>query len=253
MIKVITLSFIFSFYSLIGYSQAEKQKKHSIGSNINLISFNFWTLPDYFKYTDHYQNGERTQIRFANPLGINYQFELKKWVKLQTGLLYLEENCKFSDFCYNNNSSKRINIDYKVEYLTLPVNIKLFPDNAGNYASGKSGGFFIQLGVNFDFIIHENITSKTYTYRDYIHSSPLPPGYVYIDPNRKQEATNSRKIKYNRVSSVIMIGHEIVFDNFIFYYGCSYQFISKNQKHNTQETILSSRFSPLSMGLSYRF
>jgi hypothetical protein len=253
MVKTIVLSFIFSLYSMLGYSQSEKnKKKHFVGTNINFFPINFWTLPDYFKHIDHYENGEKRQINLINLSGINYQFEFKKWLKFQTGVLYSEEKCKFHEFRYKGNSSKCISIDYNVEYLTLPVNIKLFPGNAGSYASEKTGGFFIQLGLNFDFIIHENIISRTYTYRDY-RLPPPPLGYVYVDPNKKLESINSRKIKYNRVSSTIMIGHEIVFDHFLFYYGCSYQFISKNQKHNTQETILSSKFCPINLGLSYRF
>lgn len=243
--RILVLIFIFS--SILSFSQdpiQEKKKKHSIGIFVSPIAFTAW-YTDYNVIYDEQKSGYRRRYTLYSPSGIAYQYELSNAAKIQIGLSSTFENQLF----YNLHSSDNLIkiVDYKVHYLNIPLNVRLFPSHFG--ISEVLGGFFIQIGMNLDIITNEHIISSKHSPIDLHHS--IPAGYV--DPNYKLEESSSAKIKFNRICPTLALGQEVVGDKITFFYGGNLQFRSIYQMHNTLEYFKNIKFSLINIGLSYRF
>lgn len=238
------LTLFILFCSISSFSQKtseEKPKKHTLGFFASPFAYTAWHT-GYKIIPDQQKSGYRLTFTFFSPTGISYQYAIHRSVKILIGLFGTYENVLFVNLNTNTqNLYKRI--DYKVNYLNIPINIKFFPSHISN--SEELGGFFIQAGANFDFITQERISS--FSYYQY---SPSSGGGSYADNNK---TSNSVGLKFNRICPTIAIGHEIVGDNITFFYGGNFQFQSVYQRNNTLEYFKNFKLSLINIGLNYRF
>lgn len=228
---LLAFNFIFSFSQ---NNTEEKEKKHSVGVFISPGEITYW----YYKYTLYSSSPKRLNITPFSPSGVSYRYRLNYLLSFQCAAAYSQEHYLFND---RTEEKGYLYIDYKVSYLNIPLGIRLY---LGNLFKDKViGGFVLQLTGNFDFITKEDIYTRSFPFFE------NPPNPLPVTINE----THSNQFKFNRICPSLSIGHEVVGDNFSFFYGGGLEIPAIYQKKNTQEYFKNIKFSLINMGMNYRF
>lgn len=244
------LTIILVFSSISSFSQEhtpEKEKKHSVGFSLCHFEFTLWHLSNAYPYWYEDEKSFGTIfLTISTPITINYQFDVRHYIKLQTGIGYTFEKRKF-EYGGGNFGSFSTETDYEMKYLEVPVNLRFLPFNT--FQKDVIGGLFIQGGINFDFRLMESINKYSYTKRD--QHFPPPPGYV--DPNYKRDEYHSNKIELKKIYPTVGFGHEVVCDRFLFFYGGTLKFESFYHKRTALFSAENVKLSFINGGINYRF
>lgn len=239
------LILIFSALSLNAQTpELKNEKKYTAGVSIAPLELTYWLWGNLSVNKEYAETPQHTYFKTLYPSGLYLNVELNSLFKLNTGFSY---NIEKFDYGALTNERGYLLINYKVQYLSIPLAVNYYPWHNSNKKA--IGGFFIQPAINFDFLMLEHIKTEVSAFRDCTHSSN-PDSCVYPAPTL--EETNSSKFRFNRISPSLAMGREIVGDRLSFWYNGKCTFPSVYQVHNTQEYFKNLRFG-INIGFGYRF
>jgi hypothetical protein len=246
--------FFFANTSFAGDQNKDSLKRHSLGFVFSPLAVASWSYPGYYVIPDEQEGRLQSRNHPISlwPMGLSYGYRMFSFLKIEAGINYSIEKTKLRQADYYENGIHRIKtIDYRQDFIQIPVFIVLFP-----YSKKKlkelSAPFYFKIGASFDFVAGDYTTSTAYNYTDH-HFSPVP-GYNYNIVN-ESAGSNKNKIRFNRISPLFSFGQIInMKKKFSFYYSvATFQFKAFYQKRNTVEYFKNTRYALLSLGVNYNF
>ncbi len=231
--------------TLTGFSQNTdtgnlSYRRNSIGVTGTVVDVYYW-IPGVDANTEWSDGPKTYKVKAGLPAGITYQYRLFYAFTLQTGIQYAKENYEINNVYTFDRGI--LNVNYAISYLKIPINIRFYPNHLD---TKRRGGFFLQLGASVDFITKADVKS-TSTYTGDPHFNY--PSSTYVTTRNE---LHSRKLQYNKVTPMFMIGNEIGENRFSFFYAGALQSPGIDQFHNTQEFFMNIQAS-LVVGFNYRF
>lgn len=178
------------FFFLFAMQLANAQEQASVS---NELAFNKFQLGLSFStdYSDtHYRDikgfgsstiGRAYKGKLAYTAGINFTYNLKSWLGLETGLQYANRGDQ-TGLIYVTTvanpdpiADNRIRVQYNFHYIDIPLQV--------NFLLGKKKArFFSSIGINTNFLVQTTIKSTLY-YNDGVERNRSPYPYDFRKVN----------------------------------------------------------------------